>query len=98
MAAPPVSSIAMPSKSLSLLAVATALIVKRREHIINLFIWPVSEGAHPALLQRSASTIGGYNMLHWTAGGMNFWAVSDLNTSELHDFAEQFEAHTRSPS
>lgn len=76
-----------------------ALVMKRREHIINLFIWPTSaQEARPALLQRSEATREGYNMLHWTAGGMNFWAVSDLNMSELHEFAEQFEAHTRSPS
>jgi len=27
----------------------------------------------------------GYNMLHWTQSGMTYWAVSDLNSSELQE-------------
>ena len=29
----------------------------------------------------------GYNLIHWTHSGMNYWAISDLNSVELHDFA-----------
>jgi len=28
-----------------------------------------------------------YNLLHWSNSGMNYWAVSDLNGVELHEFA-----------
>lgn len=55
-----------------------ALVYQRRRHFINLFIWPSGHGASPVNATRK-----GYNMVHWTQGGMNYWAVSDLNASEL---------------
>jgi anti-sigma factor RsiW len=64
---------------------AAALIYHRRKHVINLFIWPSpasgNEGPH-------ALTRQGYHMLHWSRGGMTYWAVSDLNAAELRTFAD----------
>ncbi len=60
-----------------------ALVYRRRQHFINLFVWP-SPGqaeAGPAATVRQ-----GYNLLHWTQSGMSYWAVSDLNLSELQEF------------
>ncbi len=34
----------------------------------------------------------GYNVLGWTEGGMRFTAVSDLNASELAQFAALWRA------
>jgi anti-sigma factor RsiW len=60
-----------------------ALVYHRRQHVINLFIWPADGGeSGPKTLSRR-----GYNLAHWTAAGLNFWAVSDLNGDELRDFA-----------
>ncbi len=59
-----------------------ALVYKRHQHTINLFLWPTqSPDANPHLL-----TIKGYNLLHWTYFHMTYWAVSDLNTNELTEF------------
>ena len=56
------------------------LVFKRRAHIINVFMWPAASNeatpARPASLQ-------GYNVISWTAGGLTYWAVSDLNAKEL---------------
>ena len=30
----------------------------------------------------------GYNMVHWTQGGMNYWAISDMNASELGEIVQ----------
>lgn len=61
-----------------------ALIYKRRLHVINVFVWPVTgQPAAPA----GSTSHDGYNVIHWSAGGMNFWAVSDLNPQELGEFA-----------
>jgi anti-sigma factor RsiW len=61
-----------------------ALVYQRQKHYINLYIWPAEQsdptGEVPAKRQ-------GYNLLHWTNSGMNFWAISDLNGVELHEFA-----------
>jgi anti-sigma factor RsiW len=60
-----------------------ALIYKRRDHAINLFMWPEQPAtARPA----EARTIRGFHMRHWTRSGMSFWAVSDLNDAELEEF------------
>ena len=56
-----------------------ALVYQRRLHMINLFIWPGGSSSEP----ESAVTRNGYNLIHWTKGPMTYWAVSDLNASEL---------------
>jgi anti-sigma factor RsiW len=61
-----------------------ALVYLRRQHVINLFLWP-SERADREDLQ--ALTRQGFHLAHWTRGGMTFWAVSDLNEKELGEFA-----------
>ncbi|WP_200845274.1 anti-sigma factor [Roseomonas sp. 18066] len=63
---------------------AAALVYKRREHVINLFIRPAPPEEDPA---ETAGSREGYNFLHWSAGGMSFWVASDLNTRELDEFA-----------
>ena len=62
-----------------------ALVYQRHKHFINVFIWPVDSRA-PAGGRAAARQ--GYNLVHWTASGMTFWAVSDLNTAELEQFAQ----------
>jgi anti-sigma factor (TIGR02949 family) len=61
-----------------------ALVYRRRQHVINLFVWP---SAGPAAAVRSASERG-YHIVSGTAGGMTYWAVSDLNAAELSQFAQ----------
>jgi anti-sigma factor RsiW len=61
-----------------------ALVYQRDKHIINLFVWPAG-GAGPHLA--GDRTVQGYNVVHWTAAGMNFWAVSDVERGQLDDFA-----------
>jgi anti-sigma factor RsiW len=60
-----------------------ALVYKRREHPINLFMWPVNpaSGAPQGTLDRQ-----GYHLVHWTQAGMNYWAISDLDVRELEEF------------
>jgi len=59
---------------------AAVLVYKRRRHTIELFVWP---GVPP-------STDGyerdGFNVAQFGAGGLQYWAVSDLNRNELRDF------------
>jgi anti-sigma factor RsiW len=64
-----------------------ALVFQRHKHIINLFIWPVKDAdASPTV----SPPIQGYNVVRWSAHGMTFWAVSDLNETELMEFAQAF--------
>jgi mycothiol system anti-sigma-R factor len=60
-----------------------ALVYKRRQHVINLFVMPADGGVVPA---KAAASLNGYNLRHWRAGALRFWAVSDLSAAELADF------------
>jgi len=67
-----------------------ALVYQRDKHIIDLFTWPGDAGLNaPEIGQRQ-----GYNFVHWSQDGMVLWAVSDLEASQLREFAE---AWRRSP-
>ena len=37
-------------------------------------------------------TVRGFNLRHWIHNGMSFWAVSDLNSAELAEFARALQA------
>ena len=60
------------------------LVYRRRQHVINLFIWPAADGGGSGVITASRR---GFNLAHWTASGLNYWAVSDLNGEELTEFA-----------
>jgi anti-sigma factor RsiW len=66
-----------------------ALIYRRRQHVINLF---VAQGANA---ETRAETVQGFNVHRWSERGLNYWAVSDLAKDELANFCEKFEAATR---
>jgi anti-sigma factor RsiW len=55
-----------------------ALVYKRRQHTINVFLWPGSGESGPTV-----DALNGYGVAHWTHGGMEWWAVSDLSGEEL---------------
>jgi anti-sigma factor RsiW len=63
-----------------------ALVYRRRQHVINLFTWPSGSSA----VEESPFSRNGYNVVHWTQGGMNFWAVSDLARNELEQFRDLY--------
>jgi len=64
-----------------------ALVYSRGKHLINLFVWPGEKVGGEA--QRR-----GFDVVHWSDGGMTFWAVSDLNREELEKFAQIFREST----
>ena len=66
------------------------LVYRRRQHMIDLFVWPDNE-ARPVATSQALSKRG-YQVLHWNSGGMNFWAISDLNAPELKTFSEKFSS------
>jgi anti-sigma factor RsiW len=65
-----------------------ALVYKRREHVIHVFIWPAGD----RIAASDARTIRGFQERHWVRGGMSVWAVSELNDRELDEFARLLQA------
>jgi anti-sigma factor RsiW len=63
---------------------AAALIYGRNKHVINVFTWPAASVAETAIARN------GFNMLNWSASGMTFWAISDLNETELREFVSLY--------
>ena len=68
-----------------------AIVYQRRNHVINLF---VAQGAGSERGAK-AETVQGFNIRFWSEQGLNFWAVSDLNTEDLQDFVEKFQRTAR---
>ncbi len=63
-----------------------ALVYHRRQHVINLLIWPGAAGENQT--GPRAQTRQGYHLVEWQDQGMNWWAVSDLNPAELVELAQ----------
>ncbi len=64
---------------------AASLVYSRNKHVINLFIWPSPKPAAAA-----TQTLNGFHLESWSADGMTFWAVSDLNETELRQFVSLY--------
>jgi anti-sigma factor RsiW len=62
-----------------------ALVYSRRKHTINLFIWP-AEQADDGALQWTATQ--GYQIANWNEAGTAYWAISDLNSTEVRQFIQ----------
>jgi anti-sigma factor RsiW len=74
---------------------AASVVYTRRQHVINVFSWPVSSGDDGT----ATSTSNGYHLIRIQKNGVETWFVSDLNLSELQDFAQRFErASTEGPA
>ena len=63
-----------------------ALVYGRRQHVINVFLWPVTPGSGGGGAPRVAARQG-YHLLPWTTPEYAYWVVSDLGLAELQDFA-----------
>ena len=61
-----------------------ALAYGRRQHVINVFLWPAARGPAAGPSTRSRQ---GYHLLHWATADYTYWVVSDLGLPELGDFA-----------
>ena len=67
---------------------AAALVYKRAQHVINLFVWP-SKGERASSdepVRRLCRR--GYCAYRWSKEGMRYWAVSDVNDADLKTFVE----------
>ena len=66
-----------------------ALVYARRKHLISLFVLPRLSRAERLTASQS---IKGFNLVKWTAGDVEYWVASDLNSAELEIFVSLFRA------
>jgi anti-sigma factor RsiW len=62
-----------------------ALVYRRRQHVINVFVWPSSSPL------AAPEAVSGFNLDVWSDAGMNYCAISDLNQAELLQFADLYQ-------
>ena len=60
-----------------------ALAYARNRHVVDVFVWPSAAQSVPLRSQHK-----GFNVLHWADGSMQYWAVSDLERTEMERFAQ----------
>jgi anti-sigma factor RsiW len=72
-----------------------ALVYQRRKHFINLFVWASTRSGSAG---EKFATQRGYNVLHWSQSGMEYWAVSDVNEKDLRDFVQLVRGALPPPS
>ena len=65
---------------------AAVLVYGRRLHTINVFVWRST----PSETSDGPFAARGYSMLHWTNGGLSYWAVSDAAPAELDAFRDAY--------
>ena len=58
-----------------------ALVYHRRQHVLNLFIWPATQSD-----RAGQWTERGFHVVRWQAAGMDYCAVSDIPLAEVQDF------------
>lgn len=65
---------------------------KRREHRIDVFVWPGETAREERTLTRD-----GFNIERFARNGMRFWLISDLNRNELNDLARLLAGRSAAP-
>jgi len=63
------------------------LVYRHAKHLISLTAVPVPGRSDSGAASQST---GGYNILNWTNDGITYWAVSDIQSTDLSTFARLF--------
>ncbi len=62
---------------------AAAIVYRRRQHVIDLYVSPsAGPDSKPELHE-----LGGYHLLRWRQNSLDYWAVSDVDATDLKKFA-----------
>jgi len=68
------------------------LVYRHRQHIVDVFVWPASPDR-----PLSSASRKGFNVVHFTRGGMTYWLVSDVALPDLERFAQALPRSSSSP-
>lgn len=65
-----------------------ALVYRHDKHVVNLEVWRRDSSDRDDVTESYARE--GYNLVHVTAGDLDYWAVSDLSRGELGNFMRDY--------
>lgn len=68
--------------------VVAALVYMSDRHVIDLYVWPSETKPAQATITRK-----GFNVVNWSDGAMQYWAVSDVERTKLQRFSELLRQH-----
>lgn len=72
-----------------------ALAYQHGKHIVNLYLYPENAGTadtSKTAVKITAGSSRGYQLMQWSAAGVHYVAVSDMNGTEMTQFANQIKA------
>jgi anti-sigma factor RsiW len=72
-----------------------SIVYRRRKHVINLF---VAQQLGAAAQTAKDESVQGFNVRHWREQGLDFWAVSDIDGTELDEFGQKIAAALHGPA
>lgn len=72
-----------------------ALVYRHRLHTVNVFVWPAGDAGSAAA---RVQLVNGYSIAQWRAGGMHYWAVSDVAPADLATLAQVVDASVSAPA
>ena len=64
------------------------LVYRHAKHMISLTEVP----AESRIMDRTPRAVNGYNVVHWIENGVSYWAISDVASKDLEEFARLFRA------
>jgi anti-sigma factor RsiW len=67
---------------------AAVLVYGRRKHLVDVFVRPSGDAPPPP----ARADRRGFHLIGWRRGGFDWWAVSDLDTTELATLKRDLEA------
>jgi anti-sigma factor RsiW len=68
---------------------AAVAVYRRDKHVINLFAWPEAQDT-PLRMEKAQ----GFNIFRWSAGGIAYAAVSDVEADQLRAFVRDYIARS----
>lgn len=66
--------------------VVAVVVYARRQHLINVDAWP----EHGPNEEPATTDAQGYHLVHWRSDNVEYWAVSDVESSELSRFVSLY--------
>ena len=66
---------------------AEALVYRLRGHVVDVFVLPMTDDDAPVV----TASLRGFNVSHWSHGGLRYCVVSDLPRRQLAAFAQAVE-------
>jgi len=65
----------------------STLVYRHAKHIISLTAIPTDSRL---ALEKIPRAVNGYNVVHWSENGVSYWAISDVASKDLEEFAQLF--------